>query len=71
MKRKFTDDVMAVQSRYRDWVLDGGKDSARGEALLHELKICLAALFLVPGELTVLRQAKGSAGLELTVLRPE
>ncbi|SOZ19334.1 conserved hypothetical protein [Cupriavidus taiwanensis] len=71
MKRKITDDVMAIQSRYREWVLDGGKDAARGEALLHELKISLAALFQVPGELTVLRQAKGSAGLELTVLRPE
>lgn len=70
MKRKVTDDVMAIQSRYREWARDG-KDATRGEALLHELKICLAALFQVPGELTVLRQAKGSAGLELTVLRSE
>ncbi|WP_427307307.1 hypothetical protein [Cupriavidus sp. H39] len=71
MKRKITEDVMAIQSGYREWVLDGGKDAARGEALLHELKGCLAALFRVPGELAVLRQAKGSSGLELTVLRPE
>ncbi|SPS01767.1 hypothetical protein [Cupriavidus taiwanensis] len=71
MKRKITEEVTAIQNRYREWVLDGGKDAARGEALLHELKGCLAAWFEVPGELAGLRQARGSAGLEMTVLRPE
>lgn len=68
MREEVIDNVVTVQNRYREWVLDGRGDAALGAALLHELTGHLAMLFSVPGELTILKQAKGGSGLEMTVL---
>jgi hypothetical protein len=69
MTVEFMDGIVETHNRYREWALGGRKDEYLGGALLAELKARLTILIHLDGDLTSLKIAKGSSGLELTVLR--